>query len=743
MKKFVSILLALTLVSACLITANASSKKAEVYSVYSDNMLFKQNEDAVIAGTATSGNEIKAELLLGNTVIANGKTTAKSDGTFAVSFKSPVGSYTQYTVILKENGAEFKKLENVVFGELWLAGGQSNMMYPLGQAEHGLEMMQNGQKLSPWIRVLTTPAYPEYKGSTELVPLEPLNDIKDAKWISGEDSGIYGTSAVGYFFAKKLMEEIDMPVGILNLNLGGSAIASWLSRDAIDSDTAVKKHLTENDRYFPAEKWKEDGHNIYVDMTVNYNLRIHPARNFRISGMIWYQGESDIGNSAEEYSDSIDLLQRSYTEVFGYQNGLLPFIFTQLASYFYSEDGLCLPQRNIDFSNIQQERPESRALVSIYDLPLTFLPEAGSIHPETKKEIGERMAYAAKGFIYGKSDCYTTATVEKTEIKDGSIYVTFRNVGDGLKFGSNLPTGFAVCGSDGIFARADAEIISENTIKIYSDYVENPVSASYAYSVMNMKSNLYATENGVLTLPVSPFVTNQNNIKQYWIDKIWADCESETSWHIQGEEFSKYHPLWESNNANISFSAEDAFSGEKGMKIRSESNSFSINPLLTYKDGIEAKVFSDVDANYTNYGTITVNIRNNGENDVNLNEIRFYKSSSLWYTPAFSDTSDTSAFIPADGKWHTLTFDLNKLYLYGNECGISSPNERLKKVKNIEFIFESDGNSDISIDAVRFSPTAENPGPGFDAETKNADNPLEFLSALIVGFIGMIVSIFE
>jgi sialate O-acetylesterase len=123
-------------------------------------------------------------------------------------------------------------------------------------------------------------------------------------------------------------------------------------------------------------------------MTANYNLRIHPARHFRISGMIWYQGESDIGNSADEYSDCIDLLQRSYTEVFGYKKGLLPFIYTQLASYFYSEDGLCLPQRNIDFSDIQQERPESRALVAIYDLPLTFLPEAGSIHPETKKEIG-------------------------------------------------------------------------------------------------------------------------------------------------------------------------------------------------------------------------------------------------------------------------------------------------------------------------------------------------------------------
>lgn len=743
MKRFISIFLAVTLALSCFITANASSKKAEIYSVYSDNMLFKQNEDAVIAGTAASGKEITAELISEGNVVASGKTTAKNDGTFAVSFKAPAGGYNLYTVSLKENGKEFRTLENVVFGELWLAGGQSNMMYPLGQAEHGIEMMESGQTLSPWIRVLTTPAYPEYKGSTELVPLEPLNDIKDAKWISGEESGIYGTSAVGYFFAAKLMEEIDMPVGILNLNLGGSSIASWLSREAIDSDTAVKKHLANSDRYFPANEWKEDGHDIYADMTANYNLRIHPAKNFKISGMIWYQGESDIGRTADEYSDCIDLLQRSYTEIFGYENGLLPFVFTQLASYFYSEDGLCLPQRNVDFANIQQQRPESRALVSIYDLPLTFIPVAGSIHPETKKEIGERMAFAANGFIYGESDCYTTATVEKSEIKDESIYVTFRNVGDGLKFENCLPTGFAVCGNDGIFVRADAEIISKNTIKIHSDYVENPVSASYAYSVMNMNSNLYATKNGELTLPVSPFVTNQNNIKQYWIDKVWADCESETVWHVQGEEFSKYHPLWESKNAEITFSSEDAFSGEKGMKITSDDNNFSVNPLLTYKESIEKKVFSDVDPDYSNYGTMSIKVRNNGTSDVKLSEIKISKNSVLWYTPALYGTSDTNALIPADGKWHTLTFDLDMLYLFGSECGISSPNERLNKIQNIEFNFESDGKSDISLDEVRFAPSDEKAGLGFDAKTENADNPLEYLSALIVGFIGIIISLFD
>ena len=179
------------------------------------------------------------------------------------------------------------------------------------------------------------------------------------------------------------------------------------------------------------------------------------------------------------------------------------------------------------------------------------------------------------------------------------------------------------------------------------------------------------------------------------------------------------------------------------MNIKSADKNFSINPLLTYKEDVIPSVFSDVDKDYSDYGKMIINIRNNGKSDIRLSEIRFYLNSALWYTPALDGTNDTNAVIPADGKWHTLAFDLNKLYLYSNECGISSPNERIENVRNIEFGFESDGSSDLSIDAIRFTPSDENTGLGFGSEIKNADNPLEFLSALFVGFIGMIVSVFE
>ena len=122
-------------------------------------------------------------------------------------------------------------------------------------------------------------------------------------------------------------------------------------------------------------------------MSTNFNLKINAIKDFRLSGMIWYQGETDLifGNTC--YAEQFSLLQESYTEYFSFENGLLPVIYTQIAAYNYSDDGFCLNDWNIMYCEMQNEKPSSRAVVTISDVPLTYLPEAGLIHPESKEEI--------------------------------------------------------------------------------------------------------------------------------------------------------------------------------------------------------------------------------------------------------------------------------------------------------------------------------------------------------------------
>ena len=733
-KKILTIILAATVLILSAFPVYSADTQTSVYSFYTDNMLFKQNEEAVIAGTADKGTRISAELFdSGMNLIAHGEASADANNEFTVSFKAPAGGFEEYSVVIKADGKQIKEIKNVVFGELWLASGQSNMQYPLGQAKDYAAAVEKNKSQSENLRVLVTPYYAELNDTKGQIPSHPVKDIPGSQWITGSDDRIYGVSAVAYFFANKMINELDMPVGILDVSLGGSTIASWISREAVESNEDVKNDFISNGKYVELSDWDKEKRSIYYEMSTNYNLRIEALRHFRLSGMIWYQGETDIGWSGEEYSRAFDLLQHSYTELFNHKNGLLPIVFTQLASYFYSAEGRELPARNVDFSEIQQEESDSRALISIYDIPLTYIPEAGLIHPESKLEVGERMAYSAMGLVYDKNNSYTASTVEKTEISNSSVYVTLRNTGDGLKQSGATLKGFSVCGADGVYVKANAEITGSNTVRIWNSNVTSPVSAAYAYSVNNEKSNLYASVNGKETLPVSPFVTDRSIGTKYWSEKTWADCDDIEIWHTIDDANSGYYPSWKSNSASISIE-------NSALKAESSSPSFTLSPVMSYDDGI----FYDTDTDYSRYGKMTVCVKNNGNEDIKIENIKFCKNNYSWYSPAVENTLTDSIIIPADNEWHFITFDLNRMYFHGNEFGVSYSNRVISEAESIEFCFSSESNnSSVMIDEITFSPSYEEPGMRFETDIQAAKNASDYFSALIVNFIGRILSIFR
>lgn len=734
-KKLIAFSLAVVWTAGFIPFSSATESEAKLYDIYSSNMLFQQNKDAVISGTAPGNSKIKAELFNKNNILVASGESVASGGIFSVSFPSPSGGYDEYSVIMKCNGKEFAKLSNVVFGELWIASGQSNMMYPLAQDKDGREKFANGEPLNKNVRVMLIPDYPEYKGSKELLPADPQNDIVNAKWVTGENGNVYSMSAVAYYFADETQKKLNVPVGILNVSLGGTILASWLSRDAIDGCDKVKNYLLDCDKYIKKSDWKEDSQNVYGDMTVNFNQRIAPLKGFRPVGMIWYQGESDLmaNMSSEYYADAMALMQSSYADYFDYDGNMLPAIFTQIASYPYNGDLTQPAKWNIGYTEMQEKNADSQAMVTVYDIPTHFLPEVGLIHPENKKEIGERMAFAASGLVYGKKETFTAATVKSHEIKDGSIFITFNNTGDGLVANGNKLLGFAVCGDNGIYVQADAEIISKDTVRISSEYVPDPKSATYAYCLSNIRSNLFATENGNIALPVAPFVTDLAYDAHFWADKSWADCEDELIWHNIDDSDVKYRNSWVAKNASIIFA--------DGLSISAEKKNFSVSPAFSYSKNSKDISFADFDSNYSDYGKMTFRIRNNGSTDIYSDGIKIYTNAITWYSPAVNNTNEPSFVIPADGEWHTVTLNLNKLYFYGNECGITFGCNKLKNVRNIDFCFSGE-NANINIDEIRFAPLTEKDGVRFEAEIKNADGVGEFLSALFVGFIGIFANLF-
>lgn len=743
MKKIFCVVLTVVLALSCMPFAAAQDVQTRLYTTYGDGMLFQQNEEAILAGQAKPDSLIVAALFdSSNELVTYGGAYAKADGTFTVSFTAPEGGYEEYIIVMLQDGEIFDSLENVVFGELWLASGQSNMQYPLGQAKGGREDMNNGKKFSKWLRVLMVPPYVNSYTEIGFVSDEPMKDIAGAIWVNGQNEFIYNMSAVAFYFAEEMMKELDMPVGILNAALGGSSIASWISREAADADTEYKNMLLSYGAYKESSDWSADTQNVYTDIGANYNHKIEALRNFRPVGMIWYQGESDIGYSEEYYAKSFDVMQDLFTDVFSHDNGDLPIIYTNLAEYFYTDDGLVLPDRNIAFGKIQAARPESRATFAIYDLPITFLPEAGLIHPEHKKEIGERMALCAKGMVYNKYNSFTGATVKSTEIRDGSVYVTLKDVGDGLAVNGSKLHGFAVCGADGVYVSAEAEIVSDDTVKVWNKNIENPVSVTYAYGMGNGRANLVCNYEGENPLPVSIFITDKSVGTHYWSGKSWTDCESEVLWHTMDEAYSGYHFSWTGENAMLSFSADDAFEGENGLNVAAEKKSFTVKPLLTYKDGTKTESFWDTDTDYSDYGTMSFRIRNNGEVPVTLDKVRFIKNKTMWHAPAVNGTGDTSLTIPADGEWHLVTLDLNCLYLHGNEGGIGFTSKKLRNIKDIELCFKGE-DAEISIDNFTFTPTDKDAKNSYDASFNTADNIFEYFCVIVTNFLGLFAKIFR
>ena len=181
------------------------------------------------------------------------------------------------------------------------------------------------------------------------------------------------------------------------------------------------------------------------------------------------------------------------------------------------------------------------------------------------------------------------------------------------------------------------------------------------------------------------------------------------------------------------------------MKILADEKKFTVKPNLTYKEGKKTEVYRDTDTDYSDYDTMSFCIRNNGENDITLDEVRFTENSTMWHAPAVKGTTDSGTVIPADGEWHVITLDLNKLYLHSNEGGVAYTNEKISDVNVIEFRFsaEEGSNTDLSFDNVTFTESDEKVKPQFDADFVSADGFFEILCVLVTRFLGLFANIFN
>ncbi len=690
MKKIISVLLVIFCLSGMLVfSANAAGSDAMLYHTYQNSMIFQHDKPITLAGTAGAGSRITFDIYdKYSKKVRSANGVAGSNGNFEITCNEGISpSYDAYTIRAYDDGVQFAVLSDVLFGVVWMAGGQSNMQFELGRCPTGAEMKSKGKLGSQYLRFLSVDSFTSYNGRTDLYPLDPQNDILECKWVKGNNSAIYDLSAVSYYFGEKLQKELNMPVAVIIDALAGTSIYTWLSRDAIEGNAAVRNDANRYGAYISSSNWAKSSIDLQLTMTANFNKKIYPMRFFKIDGMIWYQGESDTERDYGCYKRALELLHDSYSELFGFEDCLMPFVCAEIANYHYGDQVPDLASIvNVQIGELQQERPESVAQVTVYDIDLECAYGGlGAIHPSNKYEVGDKLSYAALGLVYNLHDTFTAPVMRSTRISGSNVYVSFDNVGDGLmarqvtKEYSPLIYGFSICGADGNYVSADATIIDESTVKVSNALVTHPEAVSYAYTEITEHCNLFSSENGKPLFGVTPFVTYYPSNTHFNDFKEWMECDFEKCFRSAGDYTSREFDVWEQNSiGSLSYDYEDKMRGAASLSAEFYINGYVLRPVLTYNDD----VFGDEDNDYSGYEYMGFWIKNTSDVAVTLSSVDFFTSDSAYYSP----TMLTSNTIPAHSDWTGIVLNLNKLKYKGS--GVNLKNSFLKDVKNIEFRFD-------------------------------------------------------
>lgn len=226
-----------------------------------------------------------------------------------------------------------------------------------------------------------------------------------------------------------------------------------------------------------------------------FNGMIYPLRNYSIRGVLWYQGESNTGNPYD-YKELFEAVISDWRKLWNL--GDIPFYYVQLANH-------CPWKMEPEVSGWAKVREAQRQILELPNTGMAVTIDVGmynDLHPWDKKSVGERLALWALNHVHGENNVCSGPIYSRMAVENNKVRLYFTNVGNGLVVKGNKLETFEICGKDGIFLPAEAEIENDSII-VYSKKVSQPTAVRYAWADNPEKANLYNKEG----LPASPFIT--------------------------------------------------------------------------------------------------------------------------------------------------------------------------------------------------------------------------------------------
>ena len=399
------------------------------------------------------------------------------DTKWEVELKTPVASPQAQSIAFQSNRKVSRTVRDVLIGQVWLCSGQSNMNW---SAANGVVDMKREleTKMNPQIRLFTVTKNSSPYPAEDCVGHWAVCDASSARYFS----------AVGYFFGKRLAEELGQPVGLVNSSWGGTPIEVWTPAADMKRDARMVASWKSHSKQ--GRGW---------DIGSVYNAMIVPLLRTTFAGAIWYQGESNKENAAL-YGDEFRLMIESWRRAFGRE---LPFYFVQIAPCARTEGGITGALVREQQARVAATVPAT-GMVAIPDL----VNDVTNIHPAYKKGVGDRLAGWALGEVYGKKEHkYRQATFRSAEFKRNQVIVSFDHAEGGLRCPDPTIRGLELCDASMRFVPAQGMIDERNnTLVVWSKQVTRPVAVRYCFSD-GVIGNLFDAAG----LPVVPFRSDSDD----------------------------------------------------------------------------------------------------------------------------------------------------------------------------------------------------------------------------------------
>lgn len=432
--------------------------------IFGNHMVLQQNSEVKIWGWAKAGEPVHIKASWMDDTL---KTKADPNSNWLINIKTPSAG-GPYTIYIK--GYNEILLEDVLIGEVWFASGQSNMEW---SARMGIDDAK---------KEVSAANYPNIRFFNVLhrTANSPQLDIK-GEWKACTPEAMIDFSAVAYFFGRKLNNDLNIPIGLINSSWGGTPAEVWIDPNVVDQNPVLKADAP-NIRKVP---W------CPVEPGKAFHAMVSPITSFKIAGALWYQGETNT-YSPDNYATLLPALISSWREKWGYD---FPFYFVQIAPFPYGDN----------YAGVRLRDAQRRSL-KIPNTGMVVVSDIGNIddiHPTNKQDVGLRLANLALHKNYGKKDIVYSGPLYKEMKKEGrKIRLLFDHAENGLICKGEKLTWFEISGEDGEFYPADAKI-EGSTIVVTSKDVKKPVAVRFAWSD-TAEPNLFNKEG----LPASCFKTD-------------------------------------------------------------------------------------------------------------------------------------------------------------------------------------------------------------------------------------------